>query len=93
MIRTKPCLIAAPDKSPSYEIIYNASHTGRVFETDIKEVHRILYEVTLGTDAADIIKTCSRRHDGIAAWIALYEHYDGPAEGDKRVMVPCANID
>ena len=27
VIRTKPCLIVAPDKSPSDEIIYNVSHT------------------------------------------------------------------
>ena len=36
VIRTNPCLIAAPEKSPSGEIIYNASHTVRAFETDNK---------------------------------------------------------
>ena len=41
VIHIEPCLIAAPDKSPSDEIIYNASHTGRAFETDNNEVHRI----------------------------------------------------
>ena len=41
VIHTKPCLIADPDKSPSYKIIYNASHTVRAFETDNKEVHII----------------------------------------------------
>ena len=39
VISTEPCPIADPDKSPSDEIIYNASHTGREFETDNKEVH------------------------------------------------------
>ena len=53
VIRTEPCPIAAPDKSPSGEIIYNASDTGRAFETDNKEVHRILDELTLGTDVED----------------------------------------
>ena len=57
VIRTEPCPIAAPDKSPSEEIISNASYNGRAFETDNKEVHRILYELTLGKDAADCIKT------------------------------------
>ena len=79
MIRTKPCLIAALEKSPSDEIIYNASHTERSFETDNKEVHRILDELTLGTDAADWIKTYCRHHDGRVAWIVLCEHYDVPA--------------
>ena len=93
MIRTNPCPIAAPDKSPSDEIIYNTSHTGRAFDTDNKEVHRILDELTLGTVAADLIKTYLHHHDSRAAWIALFEHYDGPAEGEKRVTVSRANID
>ena len=71
VIRTKPFLIAAPDKSPSDEIIYNVSHTGRSFETDNKEVHRILDELALGTDAVDSIKTYCHRHDGRATWISL----------------------
>ena len=53
VICTEPCLIVALDKSPSDEIIYNASHTGREFETDNKEVHRFLDELNLGTYAAD----------------------------------------
>ena len=93
MICTEPCLIAAPDKSPSDEIIYNASHTGRAFEPDNKEVHRILDELTLGTDAADCIKNYRRHDDGRSAWIELCQHYDGPAEGDKRVTVSHSNID
>ena len=93
LIRTKPYPIAAPGNSPSDEIIYNASHIGRAFETDNKEVHRILDELTLGKDVADWIKTCCRRHNGRAACIALCEHYNGPAEGDKPVTVSCANTD
>ena len=79
LIRTNPFLIAAPDKSSSDEIIYNASHTGRAFETDNKEVHRILDKITLGTDVSDCIKTYRRRRNGRAACIELFEHYDGPA--------------
>ena len=75
------------------EIIYNASHTGREFETDNKEVCRILDELTLGTGTADWIKTYRRCHDGRADCITLCEHYDGPAEGEKRVTVLRANID
>ena len=78
MIRTEPFLIAALDKSPLNEIIYNASHTGRAFETDNKEVHRILDELTLGTDAAEWIKTHRLRHDGRSDWIVLCENYDDP---------------
>ena len=56
------------------EIIYNASHNGRVFETDNKEVHSIFDELTLDTDALESIKTYCRRHNGKSAWIALCEH-------------------
>ena len=47
----------------------------------------ILYEINLGTDSADWIKTYLHRRDGRAAWIEICEHYDGPSEGDKRVTV------
>ena len=40
LIRTEPCLIADPDKSPLDKIVYNALHSGRAFETDNKEVQR-----------------------------------------------------
>ena len=60
VIRTEPCPIADLDKSPSDEIIYNVSYTARAFETDNKEVQRILDELALGTDAADWIKTYRR---------------------------------
>ena len=62
-------------------------------KTDNKEVHSILDELTLDTDAADWIKTYCRCQDVSAAWIAFCEHYDGPAEGGKRVTVSRANID
>ena len=74
VICTEPCPIEDPDKSPLDEIIYNASHTGRAFETDNKKVHRILDELILGIDAADWIETYCHRHDGRGDWIAFCEH-------------------
>ena len=93
VIRTKPCPLTVSEKSPSDEIFYNTSHTGRAFETYNKEVHRILDEITLGINAADWIKTYRRRHDVRLAWIPLCEHYNSPAEGDKWVTVLRSNID
>ena len=92
MLCTEPCLIAALDKSPWYEIIYNAPHTGRAFDTYNKEFKSILDELILVTDAADLIKTYRRCYDGRSDWITLCEHFDGPAEGDKRVTASHANI-
>ena len=93
VVRDDPCPIDPAAMTSTDEIVYNASHNGRAYLTDNREVHRILDELTLGTDAADWIKTHRRRHDGRAAWIALCDHYDGPAEGDKRVTVARANLD
>ena len=73
------------------EIIYNASHTGRAFETDNEKVHRILDELIIGTDAADWIGTYCHRHDGREDWIAFCEHYYGSEEGEHG-NVSRANI-
>jgi hypothetical protein len=93
VIRKEPCPIEPADMSAFDEIVYNAPHQGRAFDTDNKEVHRILDELTLGTDAADWIKVHRRRQDGRRAWNQLCEHYDGPAEGDKRVTVARSNLE
>ena len=77
-----------PDEpSEEDEIIYNANHTGAAYSTDNKTVHQTLTELTNGTDADQWIKQYRRSQDGRAAWIALCNHYDGPAEGDKRVAI------
>ena len=77
-----------PDEpSEEDEIIYNANHTGAAYSTDNKTVHQTLTELTNVTDADQWIKQYRRTQDGRAAWIALCNHYDGPAEGDKRVAI------
>ena len=93
VIRPEPRVTPDDEMTPVDEIIYNAAHAGRAYSTDNREVHRVLDELTLGTDAADWIKSFRRQHDGRAAWNALCMHYDGPAEGDKRVTVARANIE
>lgn len=92
VIRTEPCPIPINQITPVDEIVYNAPHNGRAFDHDNREVHRIIDELTLGTDAADWIKAFKRSQDGRAAWNALVAHYDGPAEGDKRVAIARSNI-
>ena len=69
------------------EIIFNATHTGAAYSTDNKTVHQTLTELTNGTDADQWIKQHRRTQDGRAAWLGLCNHYDGPAEGDKRVAI------
>ena len=92
VIRKEPCPIPIDEMQPADEIIYNTPQQGRAFEIDNIEVHRITDELTNGTDAADWIKSFRRSRDGKGAWEALCEHYDGPAEGDKRVTVARSNI-
>ena len=93
VIRKEPCPIPVNEMSAQDEIIYNAPHQDRAYQRHNQEVHRILDELTLGTDAADWIKSHRRAQDGRSAWNALCHHYDGPAESDKRVTVARANID
>ena len=69
------------------QIIYNAPHQGAVYTSDNRNVHQILTELTNGTDADQWINAHKRTQDGRSAWEDLCKHYDGPAEGDKRVTV------
>ncbi len=74
------------------EIIFHAPHVGAAFVRDNKEVHQLLTELTNGTDADEWIKQHRRAQNGRQAWLDLCNHYDGPAEGDKRVTVARNNI-
>jgi hypothetical protein len=78
-----------PPANPSEEedIIFHAPLTGAAFVTDNKVVHQFLTELTNGTDADNWIRPHRRTQDGRAAWQDLCAHYDGDAEGDKRVTV------
>ena len=69
------------------EILWNAPLAGAAYDTDNTTVHQILTELTTGTDADQWIKEHRRTQNGRAAWQGLCAHYDGPAEGDKRVTV------
>ena len=89
--------VIRPDTAPAApteeeEIIFNAPHTGIAYNTDNKAVHQLLTELTNGTDADNWIKQHKRSRDGRAAWQLLTGHYDGPAEGDKRVTVARSDI-
>ena len=92
VIRKEPCTIPIDEMQPIDEITYNAPHEGRAYEVDNKEVHRLIEELTNGTDASDWIKSFRRSRNGKGAWNALCEHYDGPAEGDKRITIARSNI-
>jgi hypothetical protein len=92
VIRKEPNPIAAGDMTELDEIIYHTPHTGAAYIRDNKQVHTYLTELTNGTEADQWIKEYRRTHDGRAAWIALCNHYDGPAEGDKRVTVARSDI-
>ena len=80
-------LLPPVDPSEKDEIIFNANHTGAAYSADNVTVHQILTELTNGTDADQWIKQHRRTQNGRAAWTGLCNHYDGPAEGDKRVAI------
>ena len=84
--------VIRPDEVPDNlthgeEIVFNARLQGAAFTADNRTVHQILTELTNGTDADQWINAHRRTQDGRAAWKDLCHHYDGPAEGDKRITV------
>ena len=76
-----------------YDIVYHAPHNGAAYKADSKAVHTVLTELTNGTDADQWIKQHKRSQDGRLAWTKLCDHYDGPAEGDKRITIARNNIE
>ena len=83
----RPVLAPVGTLTEEEEIIFNTPHNGVAYTADNKTVHTVLTELTNGTDADTWIKQHRRSQDGRAAWRDLCTHYDGPAEGDKRVTV------
>ena len=92
VIRKKPNPIPLANMTEEDEIIYHAPHTGAAFIADNKQVHTYLTELTNGTDADQWIKHHKRTQNGKQAWIDLCNHYDGAAEGSKRVAVSRSDI-
>ena len=92
VIRSEPNTLTPDETTEEDEITYNASHTGAAYVADNRAVHAYLTELTNGTDADQWIRDHSRTRNGRNAWIALCRHYDGPAEGDKRVTIARSDI-
>ena len=92
IIRDQPNPILPADMTEDDEVIYHAPHGGIAYNTDNKAVHSFLMEFTNGTDADQWIKEFKHAQDGRGAWLNLCRHYDGPAEGDKRVTVARSDI-
>ena len=89
VIRKMPNPMNPADMERDDRIIYNAQLTGAMFKRDSKHVFQILKELTNGTQAEEWMKgnTCGR-----AAMIALQNHYDGAAEGERRMAVAKADL-
>ena len=92
VIREEPNPILPGDMEEEDDIIYHALHNGAAFKADNKTVHTDLTELTNGTDADQWIKQHKRTQDGRLAWTQLCDHYDGPAQGDKRITIARSDI-
>jgi hypothetical protein len=92
IIRSEPNTLTPDEMTEEDEITYHARHTGAAYVSDNRAVHAYLTELTNGTDADQWIRDHSRTRNGREAWIALCRHYDGPAEGDKRVTIARSDI-
>ena len=69
--------------------MYNAQLTGTMFKCDSKHVLQILKERTNGTQAKDWMNGNSFSRTNM---IALKDHYDGTAEGERRMIVAKADL-
>ena len=89
VIRKMPNPMDPADMERDDRIMYNAQLTGAMFKRDSKHVFQILKELTNGTQAEDWMKgkSCGR-----TAMIALQDHYDGTAEGERRMVVAKADL-
>ena len=89
VIRKDPNPIDPADIDRDDLIMYNAQLDGSMFKRDSKHVLQILKELTNGTQAETWMKkkTCGR-----LAMIALQDHYDGKAEGERRMAVAKADL-
>jgi len=89
VIRKDPNPIDPSMRERDNIVIYNATLVGSMFKRDSKHVLQILRELTNGTQAETWMKkkTCGR-----LAMIALQDHYDGKAEGERRMAVAKADL-
>ena len=77
---TPPVPVGAMDRE--MQMIYAARLNGNQFDRDSKYVHNILKQLTNGTDAATWMKGTRCGRDAMKA---LQTHYDGTAEGERRM--------
>lgn len=67
------------------EVIYNAALDGPIFTADNRTVAQLLLPLVLDTDAYEWCSSHLTRRRGRDAWLALTTHYNGKAEGDRRL--------
>ena len=89
VIRKMPNPLIPANMERDEFITYNAELTGTMFKRDSKHVYQILKELTNGTQAEDWMKG---KKCGRIAMIALQDHYDGKAEGERRMAVAKADL-
>ena len=89
VIREDPPTIPAAQMDREQEIIYNASLTDSMFKRDNKHIEQLLKELIVGTDAEHWARGKKGARD---IMIALREHYDGKAEGERQKAIANADL-
>ena len=90
VIRVEPPTIPLAQMDRDQEKIYNAQLVGNMFNRDNKFVDQVLKELIVGTDAEHWAKG---KRGAREKMIALRDHYDGRAEGERRKSVANADLD
>ena len=91
VIRIDPPKVPVAQMDRDQEKIYNAQLVGNMFIRDSKFVEQVLKELIVGTDAEHWAKgKCGARD---IVMVALKDHYDGTAEGERRKAVANSDLD
>ena len=86
VIRTEPAAIPLATMDPRERGLYDYPLTGDTFRKDNQKTYRLLVELVRGTAGWTWIQAHDRAQNGRAAWLALYDHYEGGNQRKKRTV-------
>ena len=86
VIRAEPAAIPLATMDPRERGLYDYPLTGDTFRKDNQKTYRLLVELVGGTAGWTWIQAHDRAQNGRAAWLALYDHYEGGNQRKKRTV-------
>jgi len=92
VVRPEPPLIPLATMTQRTRDQYDFPLEGRDFNKDNHNVYRLLSDLVSGTPGFTWIQPFDEAQDGRSAWQALYSHYEGGGQQEKRTSSATATI-